>query len=358
LARLSAVVNAPQYLDELLEIVTDMAAQSMNAAVCALFLLDEAQTHLQLRAAHRRQGVYQPRPPLPAHEGALGQVMQTGEVLLIRDVRTSPIYLAKGLAQAEGLCSLLAVPLQVRGHRIGVLVSYTAVAHDFSDEQISLFMTLANQTALAIENARLVTNAAMVREMHHRIKNNLQTVAMIMRLQLRDVRAQRLSTAEVLELNISRIQSIAAVHEVLSEKGFRLVDVREVLVRVARMTQQSMTLPHQTITIKVHGDELSLPSKAATAVVLVVNELLLNALEHAFHGREQGQVDISLGRSQQEHIILVRDNGRGFPPDLETQHGLGLEIATTLVTEDLQGHIKFNHLPNGAEISIRLPRGQ
>ncbi|MCA9981391.1 MAG: GAF domain-containing protein, partial [Anaerolineales bacterium] len=358
LAQLSAVVNAPQYLDDLLKIVTDMAAQSMNAAVCSLFMLNEEEEQLELRSARRRHGRYQHRPPLPLGQGVIGQVALTGQALNVPDVQSSDLYLGKELAQEEGLCSMLAVPLQVRGRIIGVLSCYTDTPHEFTEEQTSLFMTLANQTALAIENARLVTNAAVVREMHHRIKNNLQTVAMLMRLQMRDAETNKLSTAEVLELSISRIQSIAAVHEVLSEKGFRLVDVLDVLQRIAQMTQQSMTHPHQQIEIKVHGDTLALPSKAATSLALVVNELILNALEHGFHGRGQGMIDVSLGRSADEYIILVRDNGRGFPADLEQKQGLGLDIATTLVSEDLHGRIKFNHPPTGAEVSIRLPRNQ
>ncbi len=356
LARLSAVVNAPQYLDDLLEIVTDMAAKSMDAAVCSLFLLNEAQTHLELRSAQRRHGRYQHRPPLPIGEGVIGQVALTGRLANVRDVQTDARYQGKALARQEGLCSLLAVPLVVRGRTSGVLACYTDTPHEFTEEQESLFMTLANQTALAIENARLVTNAAVVREMHHRIKNNLQTVAMLMRLQMQDAETNKLSASEVLALNISRIQSIAAVHEVLSEKGFRLVDVRDVLQRIAQMTQHNMTLPAQEIEIKVHGDALALPSKAATSLTLVVNELILNALEHGFHGRGHGLVEVSLGRSDSEYIILVRDNGLGFPPDIAHKKGLGLEIAHTLVTEDLQGRLKFNYLPNGAEVSIRLPR--
>ena len=103
---------------------------------------------------------------------------------------------------------------------------------------IILFSTLANQTALAIENARLITNAAVIREMHHRIKNNLQTVAMLMQIQLPE--ADQLDTAEVLVTNIHRIQSIATVQIMLSEKGFRLVDLRDVLLRIARATEQAV----------------------------------------------------------------------------------------------------------------------
>lgn len=354
LARLSEAVNTPQYLDDMLNVVTKMAAQTLNAAVCSLFLLNEAGTHLELRSARQEQTHYSPRPPLPLGEGVIGQVATQGAPIYIAQVQDDPRYLGKERAKAEGLVSMLAVPLQVRGRVMGVLTCYTHQRREFTEEQQTLLLTLANQTALAIENAQLVTNAAVIREMHHRIKNNLQTVAMLMRLQMSD--AHKLTTAEVLELNISRIQSIAAVHEVLSHKGFRLVDVRDVITRIAHMTQKSMTHPNQEITIDVFGQTIDLPSQAATALALVVNELILNALEHGLAQQPTGRVEISLGRSQTELIVLVRDNGRGLPAGETFQKGLGLEIAETLVKEDLQGQLKFNRLSHGTEVSIRVPR--
>ena len=352
LARLSEAVTAPQYLGDLLDVVTEMAAKTMGAAVCSIFLLDETGEYLELRSARRELGDYRPRPPLRVGEGVIGHVAQTGQSMVVWDVRQDGRYLGQSLARAEGLVSMLAVPLQVRARVIGVMACYTHTPREFSEEQQSLFTTLANQTALAIENAQLVTNVAVIREMHHRIKNNLQTVAMLMRLQMAD--AHKLTTAEVLELNISRIQSIAAVHEELSTKGFRLVDVRDVLRRIAPTTAQMMTAPHQQIVIEVLGEALFLPSKEATALVLVVNELLLNALEHGFAGREVGRVEISLGRTAAEYIVVVRDNGRGLPADYTK--GLGLEIAETLVESDLSGRLRLIPLPTGTEVSVRLPR--
>jgi two-component sensor histidine kinase len=188
--------------------------------------------------------------------------------------------------------------------------------------------------------------------MHHRIKNNLQTVAMLMQLQLPE--AERLATRDVLLSNIHRIRSIAAVHEILSEQGFRLVNVKAVLERIAQTTMTSVARPDQDVAITVRGDNLLLPSRAATALAIVANELVQNSLEHAFAGRETGAIEISLARTPDALIVLVRDDGVGLPEKLE--HNLGLEIAGTLVQEDLHGTLQFNRLPRGAEVCIRLPR--
>ena len=102
--------------------------------------------------------------------------------------------------------------------------------------------------------------------------------------------------------------------------------------------------------VHVYGEPVLLPSREATSLTLVVNELVQNALEHA----QAEQVSVSFGHSAEEIIVLVKDNGIGLPDEFE--HGLGLEIAETLVREDLNGRLKFNPLTPGTEASIRIPR--
>ena len=189
---------------------------------------------------------------------------QTGQPATVLDVTADTRYRHAAVARQEGLCSLLCVPLVVRERVIGVFNCYTAQPHRFSEDEITLFSTLANQTALAIENARLVSNAAVVREMHHRIKNNLQSVAMLLRLQMSG--GQDLSPREVLHDSVNRILSIAAVHEVLSQQGFRLVDVKDVLARVGRAVAHNMRRPDLEVEVSVQGDEVALPSQAATSL--------------------------------------------------------------------------------------------
>lgn len=352
LAQVSEAVTSPQYLDDILDVVTELTAVTMNAAVCSLFLLNEERTFLELRSTQHASQPYRKRPPLPMGQGILGQVAATGKPIVVADVRLESRYLAGEMARAEGLVSLLAVPLTVRERVIGVLACYTAVPHIFSDEQQTLFATLANQTALAIENANLATNAAIIREMHHRIKNNLQTIAMLMQLQIPD--AARLDTRQVLEMNIHRIHSIAAVHEILSEKGFHLVDVKDAVQRITYTMAETMSHPEQTIVVEVLGESLTLPSRPATALTLVINELMQNALQHAFAGLPEGRLQVSFGQSAEEFIVLIRDNGRGFPATYTK--GIGLEIAETLIVEDLNGRLRYNPLPQGTEISLRFPK--
>jgi len=338
LAEVSEAITSPQYLDQILDVVTELAARTVGATSCAIYLLEHAGEDEDAGGAP----VFANPSGAPLPEAALAAVVASGRP-----------FVADRLPEAGG-AALLAVALAVQERVIGVLACLAPPGHEFSDGQQTLLTTLANQTALAIENARLVTSAAVVREMHHRIKNNLQTVAMLMQLQLPD--ADRLETRAVLLTNIHRIRSIAAVHEILSEQGFRLVNVRAVLERIAQTTMTGMGRPHQAVAIAVHGDNLLLPSRAATALAVVVNELVQNSLEHAFVGRDTGQIDISLARAPGALLVVVRDDGVGLPDELP--RSLGLEIAEALVADDLRGELQFVRRPNGAEVRIRLPRTQ
>jgi two-component sensor histidine kinase len=284
-------------------------------------------------------------------------VAAEGQAVASPDVRADPRYLNGDLARAEGLVAMLSVPLRVRDRVIGVLNCYTSTAREFTEEQIARFTTLANQTALAIENARLATNAAVVREMHHRIKNNLQTVAMLLRMQTGDDR--ELSPREALAESVNRILAIAAVHEVLSERGFRLVDVKEVVERIARTVGQNMVPPGLAVAISVEGEAVILPSRAATALALAVNELLQNALEHAFVSRASGRVRITLTHTAGDIEVEVADDGVGWqgqPRAAGAQPNLGLELVEALVREDLKGRLEFKAGTGGTRAVVRLPR--
>ncbi|MBL8055408.1 MAG: GAF domain-containing protein [Anaerolineales bacterium] len=356
LARVSETVNSPLYLDEMLNLVVEMAAKVMGTPVCTLRLLDEEQDELVVRAAQSSLAGYAPKPPLKRGEGINGLVVQERRPITAADVRTDPRFPFRAAAEREGLVSMLAVPLIVRERVIGVLNCFTTEPHTFTEKEIALFSTLANQTALAIENSQLVTNAAVVREMHHRVRNNLQTVAMLLRLQAGQSGLHPRDAASAVQIAVNRIQSIAAVHEVLAQQGYRLVDVKEVAERLARLTGQSLLRPDLAVAIHVEGDTVVLPSRPATSLALVINELLQNALEHAFVGRTQGEVAILFGHSPDAHVIEVADDGVGLPDDLPAS--LGLEIIEALVRDDLHGQIEFLRRPapeTGTLVVVRIP---
>jgi signal transduction protein with GAF and PtsI domain/anti-sigma regulatory factor (Ser/Thr protein kinase) len=352
LAEVSEAVTSPLYLDEMLALVVDMAAQVMQAKACSLMLLDEKRNELVLHAMQNLSPAYARTMPLRVGEGIAGRVVQTGQPMVVEDVRVDPRYHHADVARGEGLCSLLCVPLRLRERTIGTFSCYTSSLHHFTEEEMALFATLANQTALAIENARLVTNVAVVREMHHRIKNNLQSVAMLLRMQMTSGR--EVVARDVLQEAINRIQSIAAVHEILSQKGFTAVEIKELINRISQAVLENMSAPHQNIRISVEGVEFALPSQAATSLALAVNELVQNAVQHAFAGRKEGAIAIQLAEEPSHWRITIRDNGVGLPSD-STRH-MGLELVEELIADDLRGEFSLAGRGEGTGALLRIPK--
>src|SRR5437867_1761458 len=257
-----------------------MAARMLDAKTCSLMLVDEATGELVIAAAQSAGQAYLNRPKLKIGEGITGQVVAQAKPIAIADVLAEPRFLAKEMAEQEGLRALLSVPLVVREKVIGVVNCYKARPHRFTDAETKLLTTLANQTALAIENANLVVRSAVIREMHHRVKNNLQTIAMLLRLQLRDGR--EVSGREVLTETINRVLSIAAVHEILSVEGFRLINLRQLLERVAGSVTHAMSRRGVQIDVAVRsgwGWQHAAPGAAGTRAVITVPRIASNARE-------------------------------------------------------------------------------
>lgn len=271
---------------------------------------------------------------------------------MVENLHQDDRFLDQTLSEAEGWASLLAVPLIVRSKVIGVFSCYMSEPHKFTDKEVELFQTLANQTALAIENARLVINASVVREMHHRVKNNLQTIAMLLRLQMSA--ASSLNAEDVLTETINRILSIAAVHETLSEQGLRVVDVKDVLERVMRSLGETMSGSEKMIELRVIGDRLILPSREATSLTLATSELVQNAIKHAFPGYARGRIEVLLYAGTDEHQVIVEDDGVGSSRSPSSAKGLGLQIVEALV-EDLKGWLELIPSLQGTRAVIRFP---
>lgn len=371
LREIARALSAAWDLDTTLDLIARKTTEVMHVQSCTIYLLDPDGTALRLRAstglAKRALG----RATLSVGEGMTGAAVLRNEPVFAADAQHDPLFKWVDHTDERQFRSLLAIPLVLDGRPIGALNVQTAEPHHYTQAEIDVLLLIGDLAAGALakaqlydqqkrqldelrtlKDAQLATNAAIIREMHHRIKNNLQTVAMLMQLQLPD--ASQLNARRVLETNIHRIRSIAAVHDMLSEKGFQLVDVKGVLQRIAQTTSEQLTRPRQEITIAVRGENLELNSRVATALAVVVNELIQNSVEHAFTGRGSGRIDISLGRSPESLIVLVRDDGIGLPQDY--RRSLGLEIAQTLIEEDLGGSLRFNRLESGTEISIRIPR--
>lgn len=356
LAQVSKTITEPIFLDDMLAVICEMAAQIMGAQGTALLLFDEENDALALRAAYGLKREHAEISPIDVSTSLTGRAIQRGEPVFVPDLQNEPSYKNRALAKRERLHSFLSVPVSVRGKVIGAFNCYRSDIHYFSDQEKELFSTLANQTAVALENANLVMSSMLVREMHHRIKNNLQTVAMLLRMQLRD--ANQLDPSQVLRQTINRISGIAAVHEALSQDGFRVIGVRELIQQAAFMAHQTMAHPEKEILIKVEGADIRLPSQPATTITIAVNELMQNALEHGFDNIERGLVQVVLAESETHYEICVQDDGAGLPKNFSKSDSLGLRIVESMIEEDLRGEFKIVNRrgKRGTVATLKIPK--
>ncbi|NEK85271.1 ATPase [Blastococcus saxobsidens] len=215
---------------------------------------------------------------------------------------------------------------------------------------------LRDVTDVRRRDRALLTKDATIREIHHRVKNNLQTVAALLRLQAR--RMTEPAARAALEESVRRVSSIAVVHETLAGSREDVVDVDDVLDQVLPMLGDLTSIGPAARTRRT-GSFGELPAAAATPLVLAVTELLHNAAEHAFVEEEPGVIELVAERTGDDLVVRVRDNGRGLPAgfDPAASDRLGLQIVRTLVTSELGGTLTMG-APQGAqgtEVVLELP---
>jgi len=211
-------------------------------------------------------------------------------------------------------------------------------------------------TELRRREIALISKDATIREVHHRVKNNLQTVAALLRLQARrtDVPEAQLALQE----SVRRVTSIALVHETLSQVLDERVAFDSIADDVTSMTVELATTGSRPAVTRV-GSFGVLPAQVATPLALVISELLQNVCEHAFGGAG-GTVTITADRNRRGLEVVVADDGAGLPPDfgMESSKRLGLQIVRTLVVSDMQGTFAIRPRPGGGtEAVVAIPAG-
>ncbi|MFF8490305.1 sensor histidine kinase [Streptomyces albidoflavus] len=231
---------------------------------------------------------------------------------------------------SDGVIQLRAIPLRPKGTHIGSLV------------------LLRDVTELRRRERELMTKDATIREIHHRVKNNLQTVAALLRLQARRIDSER--GREALVEAVRRVGSIAIVHETLSQNLDERVEFDEIADRVLAMVAE---ISPGRVEGRRSGRFGILDAEVATPLSMVLTEVLQNALEHGFRPGDTGEVEVSAvrggTRKDARLLIIVQDNGVGLPEgfDAHTAGNLGLQIVRTLVEGELGGTFDMNSAPEG-----------
>ena len=188
----------------------------------------------------------------------------------------------------------------------------------------------------------LLTKDATIREIHHRVKNNLQTISSLLRLQARRLKSEEAISA--IAESVRRIRTIALVHETLSHEAGEDISFVEIVRPLLRLVEEGLQSTDRPVKFNVQGDGGRLPATIATPLSVVILELLQNAVDHGFpEGSAGGSVLVLLSHDDESLNIRVTDNGRGLSNDFDIKAatGLGLSIVRTLVTTELAGTIQM-----------------
>ncbi len=252
---------------------------------------------------------------------------------------------------AEGVAPVLAGP--------GALEVETAIAG-----RVLLFRSIAIERGAAVfvedvteaheREVELKVKEATIREVHHRVKNNLQTISALLRIQER--RSGSPEASRALAEAVERVGSMAVVHELLSASTDETVDFAAAAQTVVDMVRQGLAGTGGGVAVTVEGSTGEVPASMATSLALVTAELVHNAIEHGIVPRGGGHVSVTMARAGGELRLTVRDDGTGLPPgfDPSTSHTLGLEIVRTIVEQDLRGTLAFRG-GRGTTVAVTVP---
>ncbi|WP_420452747.1 sensor histidine kinase [Ilumatobacter sp.] len=233
-------------------------------------------------------------------------------------------------------------------------------------------LLIRDVTDLRKRDRLLLSKDATIREIHHRVKNNLQTISSLLRLQ-----ARRLESAEAkaaVSESVRRIRTIALVHESLSREPGDDIAFIEIVRPLLRLAEEGLQSPDRPVRFSVRGSGGRVPAHAATPLSVVLTELLQNAVDHGFpEGSGGGDIAVVLAHDGSSLTLRVIDDGRGIEPgfDLDQAPGLGLSIVRTLVTTELDGSIEMSPAtssdlaavglgddsarPRGTRVELRVP---
>jgi len=240
-------------------------------------------------------------------------------------------------------------------HAGGVIFELKAVTLYRDDQVIGGVMLIRDMTDLKYKEKQLIIKSAVIKEIHHRVKNNLQNVSSLLRLQMR--RSKQEEVKKVFQDSINRMTSIAILHEMLASDGLDAVPFQDVMERIAHHIVSASATPEQQIRLAIHGDALMLPSECAGTLALVLNELVQNCVTHAFRERSVGNIDILLRVSGQIARLTIADDGMGMGRETDAiqKPHLGLQITETLVQENLGGVMLIESDGTGTSIRITFP---
>jgi GAF domain-containing protein/anti-sigma regulatory factor (Ser/Thr protein kinase) len=356
LHRVSSIIASTLNLDEVLQIIATQAVHLSGAERSCIFELDNDPRRLRVLAHYGLNDTMVRRIHIGIGQCCAGRAVQTGRPTMDVDcfhadehciLRSDPFI-------SSEIHSVLCVPLQVKQKILGCICIYSSHRYLLNPEQMQLVVTFANEAAIAIDNARLYEEtrrglelkSILLRELHHRVKNNLATVAGILSLQRRRTKSPevRYTLAE----SVNRVQGLAATHDLLAHEDVSEARVDDIARKIVGVANANLRPPDKHITFEVQPCSVVISSQSVTIVALVLNEMVSNAIKHGMANQSKGTITIR-GRQEDGMVIIqVIDTGSGPANEISTEEtgesnnfeGLGVSLIKNLIG-DLEGRFSL-----------------
>ena len=217
------------------------------------------------------------------------------------------------------------------------------------------FLVLHDCTRESKQQQELLVKNSIIKEIHHRVKNNLQTVAGLLRMEAR--RSSLPEVKQALQEGINRIESMALVHDIVSHYDEDYIGIRSIYDELCRLLRMSMVRQDQEVTFSYSGEDILISSHMASYVSLIINELISNSLEHGLDGRN-GQIHLTATDINGSIELAFSDNGKGLPSNFSftSNKRLGLTIINNLVTHELKGSLSIENTGTGVLVTIHMKK--
>jgi two-component sensor histidine kinase/putative methionine-R-sulfoxide reductase with GAF domain len=347
LQRMSRMVASTLELSAVLDLIMEQIIKLSSAVGIEIYRLKRGQNeHLELLSRS------------PSEES--GPLHEADEAVrrLVQDVMRSGASTWRSIGNHQQDLFVHALPMLTGRRIVGAICVFHNSRPPENRESTSLLDAFCDSAAIAIENADLYEEARrgytrtsiLLQEMHHRVRNNLQTVAALLSMQARHSKDPNTSTP--LREAVTRIQSIAAIHDILSAGDLRETTVDTIAKHVADDAASNLVSPDKHVTFDIAPSSVHVNSREATVLALLINEFVMNSIGHGFADRSRGSITIRASKENEDAVIEIIDDGAGLPEDftLDGSRRLGLNIARTLVEADLRGSLNLQTRVEGGTL--------
>ena len=361
LQRISATVATSFDLTRVLQLIISQSVQSTGTSHGAIFLFDSA-GKLNLTAHHAIDSPNTREARLAIGECCVGRAAEKADSVWGLDCmhKDATCFLRKIDSPMPDVHSSLAVPLVSKGQMQGILYLLSNSRHVQPSIQIRMVETFAHEAAVAIESFNLYEETLralemkshLLQEMHHRVKNNLLSIAAILRMERRRTTAPE--AVRVLAESISRIDGMAATHDLLSrEERIGTADVGDIAAKLIGVVSAHLVPPTLKVEFQIRGSSgVEVHSKKALILALVLNELLANAIEHGLEHHEVGRVRIGSWEEPEEIVLVIADDGGALTENIDFSKlsSLGLPLVRDMTRDQLRGVFSLTSGPLPAQM--------